>query len=324
MSPIIVTLLAFAAGFSAIFAVNLILTDLFRRDLQDIQARMQFEKFERDRDRVRRDLEERQQGNLGQLAQEAMREAQESKGFAERVEEILQQSGVRISRKKLWLYTAGAALCCGGVLFAVTGGPLEGLLGGVLGGCLPMIYVLYKRKKRMEALRGQLADALELMSRTLRAGQTITQAMQVVSTEYKPPVATEFGYCFEQQRLGLGAELALRELARRTGVLEVKIFVLAVLVHRQAGGNLTELLDKLAEIIRERFKLRGKIKAMTAEGRMQALILLAMPPAMFLIMLLLNREYTMGHFEHPSLLMATAASMSLGALWIRKIVNFAY
>ena len=100
------------------------------------------------------------------------------------------------------------------------------------------------------------------------------------------------------------------------------IFVLALLVQQQTGGNLAEMLDKLAGIIRERYKLRGKIKALTAEGRFQAIILLGLPPAVFLMMLGLNREYAGILLENPSLIWATVISEALGAIWIRKIVNF--
>ena len=105
------------------------------------------------------------------------------------------------------------------------------------------------------------------MGRVVRAGQTISQALQAVADEFPPPIAAEFAYCYEQQNLGLSPESALRDLARRTGLLEIKIFVLALLVQQQTGGNLAELLDKLSGIIRERFRIRGQIKTLTAEGR---------------------------------------------------------
>ena len=105
-------------------------------------------------------------------------------------------------------------------------------------------------------------------------------------------------------------------------MIELKIFVLALLVQQQTGGNLAELLDKLSGIVRERYKLRGKLKALTAEGRFQAIVLLALPPAVFLIMLAMNRQYSGILLEHPSLIWATLISEVLGAIWIRKIVNF--
>ncbi len=111
---------------------------------------------------------------------------------------------------------------------------------------LPWLYVLLKRHQRLDRLREQLPDAFELMSRVLRAGQTISQAMQAVAEEFSRPISLEFLYCSEQMNLGLSPEQALRILGQRTGLLEIKIFILSVVVHRNTGGNLAELLDKLS------------------------------------------------------------------------------
>jgi tight adherence protein B len=150
----------------------------------------------------------------------------------------------------------------------------------------------------------------------------MSQAMASVSDEFKAPVSLEFAYCVEQQNLGLAPEFALRDLARRTGLIEIKIFVLAMLVHRQTGGNLAELLDKLATIVRSRYRLRAKVKGLTAEGRMQGLILLALPVLIYVAMLFVNRPYAIKLLQLPALLIVSLTMMTLGALWIRKIVNF--
>jgi tight adherence protein B len=150
----------------------------------------------------------------------------------------------------------------------------------------------------------------------------MSQALQAVADEFDQPISGEFSYCYEQQNLGLPSELALRELARRTGLLEVRIFVVALLVQQQTGGNLAELLDRLAAVIRERFRIRGKIKALTAEGRLQAVVLLAMPFVVLLILLALNRNYAQVLLDRPGLLGGMCFFEVLGALWIRKIVNF--
>src|SRR5215831_5114775 len=118
----------------------------------------------------------------------------------------------------------------------------------------------------------------------------MSQALQAVADEFDTPISTEFAYCYEQQNLGLPPEDAMRDLARRTGLLEIKIFVLALLVQQQTGGNLAELLDKLAAVIRQRTRVRSKISTLTAEGRVQALILLALPPLLLAAVLILNRQ----------------------------------
>jgi tight adherence protein B len=168
----------------------------------------------------------------------------------------------------------------------------------------------------------QLPEAFDLMARIIRAGQTMAQSIQAVADEFDAPLAAEFAYCYEQQNLGLSPEASLRDLARRTGLLEIKIFVLALLVQQQAGGNLAELLDKLSTVIRERSRIRGKIRVLTAEGRFQAIVLLGLPPAMLLVLMFFNPEYGMVLFKHPSLLVGTFISEALGYLWIRRIVNF--
>jgi len=160
------------------------------------------------------------------------------------------------------------------------------------------------------------------MARVVRAGQTVSQAIQAVTDEFDAPVSAEFSYCYEQQNLGLSPEVAYRDLARRTGLLEIKIFVMAMIVQQQSGGNLADLLDRLSAVVRDRFRLRGKIKTLTAEGRMQAGVLLALPPAMLGAMMVLNRAYGQVLLDHPNLLIGAFVSEALGALWIRKIINF--
>jgi tight adherence protein B len=150
----------------------------------------------------------------------------------------------------------------------------------------------------------------------------MSQALQAVADEFDAPIASEFAYCYEQQNMGLSPEVALRDLARRTGLIEVKIFVLAVLVQQQTGGNLAEMLDKLSTIVRDRFRMQGRIKALTAEGRLQAIVLLALIPALFFMLFIFNRNYAQVLLDRPTLLLATAATEIVGLLWIRKIVHF--
>ena len=160
------------------------------------------------------------------------------------------------------------------------------------------------------------------MSRVLRAGQTISQAMQIVADQGSPPVSLEFFRCHEQMNLGMTPEAALRELAARTGLLEMKIFTVAVLVQRQAGGNLSELFDKMGTVVRERFRIRGMINSLTAQGRMQAVILSGLPVAMFALLMVLQPDYERQLLNYPLLMAAALGLIAVGALWIRRVVNF--
>jgi tight adherence protein B len=312
---------SFLAAFLGIFAVNLILLDLFQRERAETLKRLNEEFLEQQRQRAR-EQNAVSKDPLSEIMAEADRDAQRRKGPLEQLEEITVQSGLRITTSKLLTIcgSIGALLS-----FFVFGLSRNLLLAGAVGGffaAVPLLYVSYVRRKRLETLRSQLPDAFELMSRILRSGQSVTQAMQAVSDEFRPPINIEFGYSYEQQNLGLAPEVALRDLAKRTGLMEMKIFVLAVLVHRQAGGNLTELLDNIANIVRQRFKMRREIKSLTGEGRMQAIVLLSLPIVVWLGLFFITRDYALALVEHTSLLVATLMSMLVGTLWIRRIVNF--
>lgn len=321
---LVVAMLSFFSAFFGIFAVNLVLVDLFKRDRERMLKRMQEERLQRQRKEVRQSAMARRDGHgqLSNLAQEALLEANVSRSWYEQLKEMVSQSGMRITTARLLTISAITGLVIGllgGVLFR---GIIVGLVLATIGSAIPILVVARARRKRQEQLRAQFSDVLELMSRVLRAGQTVTQAMNAVAEEFKPPISSEFAYCYEQQNLGLAPEIAYRDLAQRTGILEIKIFVLAVLVHRQSGGNLAELFDKLSHIVRERFRIRGEIQSLTAEGRMQALILLILPVGIWLALFILNRQYALKLFEHPSLIMGTLVAMGIGAFWIRRIVNF--
>ena len=317
----IVMALAFLAAFFVVFSVNLVLTDLYERGRRRRLKEIEQDLLSRQRQRAREAVQGNQERDLGRLAHEAEADA-ETPTLTERLAQMLEQSGVGLSLPGL----LGISFLCGsffgGIAGFLMGDLLVGIVCGILSAPIPILYVQFKRAQRSELLTSQLPDSLELMSRVLRAGQTITQAMHAVGQEFKPPIGAEFAYCYEQQNLGMSTDMALRDLAKRTGLLEVKIFVLALIIHRQSGGNLTQLLDKIAELIRERYKIRGKIKALTAEGRLQAMILMGLPPLMYCILLLISRKYALELLEHPNLILGALISMAIGGIWIRKIVNF--
>ena len=159
-------------------------------------------------------------------------------------------------------------------------------------------------------------------ARRPRSGQTIHRPCSRWPTIFRP-LPTNSATAADQQESGpMSPEAAMRGLALRTGILEMKIFVLAVMVHNQTGGNLAELLDRLSTVIRDRYKIRGSIQALTAEGRMQMMILLALPPLMLAVLMVLNRPYASILFDYPNVLFGTAASMGLSALCMASIVNF--
>ena len=317
-NPAFLTFLTFAAVVTACAGLYSIVSDVYLRDRSRVSQRVGEEFRKRARARAQKSLLFKDHHALSaDVAGEAERPS-----LGQRFETMIEQSGLDLTPSKLLTIVVGTSLGLGLLGGLVRHNILVAVVGAIVGGVAPIIYVWFKRNARSEKLLSQLSDAFDLMSRVIRAGQTMSQGLQAVADEFSPPVATEFAFCFEQQNMGLAPETALRELARRTGLLELKIFVLAMLIQQQTGGNLAELLDKLSHIIRERYKLRGKIQALTAEGRMQAMVLLCLPPGLFLLMLVINRPYAGMLLEHTSLIWMTVISEAIGGLWIRKIVNF--
>jgi len=274
---------------------------------------------QRQRDSVRRS---RLFKDPGQTFTEAEANEEIGVGLAERLTGMVDQSGLNLTVSWLLMLMAAAGFGLGALAVLIRGSLLVGWLVGLIGAGLPLLYVYFKWKMRMEKFLRQLPDAFDLMARAVRAGHTVPQAMQAVSDEFEPPIAAEFTYCYEQQNLGLSPEMALRHLARRCGLLEVKILVLALLVQQQTGGNLAQLLEDSAAVVRDRLIIRAKVKALTGEGRLQAIVLLALPFFLFAVIFLVQPNYAKQLFHHPFLVAGMSASMLFGALWIRKIINF--
>ncbi len=161
-----------------------------------------------------------------------------------------------------------------------------------------------------------MPEAVELMSRSLRAGHGLAAGLHLVAEEMKGPVADEFNRVFEEQNLGIPIELSLRNMADRIPVMDVRFFVIAVVVQRATGGDLAEVLDKIGRLIRQRFELHGHVAGLTAEGRLSGIVLLAMPPALLAYLCFVNYEYVSVLFKTPigiKMLAFTAVGQFLGS-----------
>lgn len=257
--------------------------------------------------------------DLGKVAEEV---AGENEGFRQRYEQMLEQSGIEgASFEKAMSVSMGLAvlgLVIGFIVFQAPGA----LIGGGVLSIIPTVYYNTVRNRRIEKMRSQLPEVFELMARIIRAGQTINQAMKAVADEFPQPISYEFRLVTEMMNLGVTPDAALQSFAKRSGIIEVKIFVMAMVIQRETGGNLAEVLDNLGHVVRERFQMYGKVAALTAEGRMQAYVLMCLPPGMVVIMLVLNRTYAMELINRPELLVGMFVSQSIGYFFIRKIVNF--
>jgi tight adherence protein B len=189
---------------------------------------------------------------------------------------------------------------------------------------IPWIWLWNMRRKRLKAFASQLPDALELVARALRAGHSLAAGMHVVAEEMPLPISIEFGRVYEEQNLGIQLEDAMKSLCDRVPNLDLRFFVTSVSIQRQTGGDLAEILDKIGYVIRERFRIQGQVRALTGEGRLSGVILIALPFVLFFVVLHLNPKYAeMLWTTDEGINMSIGALLSqvFGALWIRKIVN---
>ncbi|MBL4885191.1 MAG: type II secretion system F family protein [Planctomycetaceae bacterium] len=189
---------------------------------------------------------------------------------------------------------------------------------------LPIMWLRFRRKRRMAKFAQHLPDALELIARALRSGHSLASGLQVVVQEMPDPISHEFAMAYEEQNLGIPIDVALKNVFRRMPNFDFKFFATAVTIQRQSGGDLAEILDKIGHIIRERFRILGQVQALTGEGRISGIVLMAMPVVLFFVMYYLNKEYIMLLFteEIGRQMIAVAVFLQiLGAYTIKKIIE---
>jgi tight adherence protein B len=237
---------------------------------------------------------------------------------------IFEQADTSLTMPRFLLISSIMALV--GVGFGVVSRIHPGTLPvlGIIMGLLPLMWLLMRRKRRMKAFACQLPDALDMLSRALRAGQSLPAGFNMVAGEMSPPVGREFGRVFEEQNLGISMEESLEGMTERIPNLDLKFFATAVILQRQTGGDLAEILDKIGHLIRERFQIWGQIQALTGEGRLSGVVLLALPIALFFVVYYLNPTYVMVLFTDPlgkKMLAGAVVMQVIGALVIRKIIN---
>ena len=197
-------------------------------------------------------------------------------------------------------------------------------IAGLIMFMVPWVWLLNKRRARMKSFAGQLSDALELVARALRAGHSLGAGMHVVAEEMPSPISDEFNRVYEEQNLGIPIEDSLKNMCERVPNIDLRFFVTSVLVQRQTGGDLAEILDKIGYVIRERFRILGQVKALTAEGRLSGVILIALPFGLFLTMLHIKYDYVEKLWTHElgvKMSIAALIAQLAGAVVIKKIVN---
>lgn len=244
--------------------------------------------------------------------------------WAERLQEFIDQSGTRTKAGRVLLSSAVLALIAYVVANMLYQTWIVGLLAAALFGYVPFALVWFKRWRRFREFEKHFPEALDLLARAVRAGHAVTTGMEMIGKELAEPVAGEFRQTFEEQNFGLPLRDALLNLAERVPLLDVRFFVTALLIQKETGGNLAEILDNLARVIRERFRIRGEVRIRTAQGRMTAAILIALPPLMLFVLSMLNPDYVKPLFTDPWghwMMIIAAVLQVIGSVILWKIVH---
>ncbi|MGH9145697.1 MAG: type II secretion system F family protein [Vicinamibacterales bacterium] len=247
--------------------------------------------------------------------------AQSGQGSA--MAKLIEQAGFRMSVSSLLLMSMGCG-AVGGLGLATMRVPYGLFVGAALGCVTPFLYLRHRRKKRLRSFEEQFPEALDMLSRALRAGHAFTTAMSMVADEAPDPIGPEFRKSFDEQNFGLPLKDALNNLSERVPLLDVRFFVTAVLIQRETGGNLSEILDNLAHVVRERFKILRQVRVYTAHGRLTGYTLLALPAVLAVLLTMLNPDLMNLLFEEQmGRMMLTGAIVLqvIGFFWIKHVVK---
>ena len=243
--------------------------------------------------------------------------------FARKMELLLYQAGLnwRVGTLLLLMVLSGAVVF---LLFSMLlQRPLLGLVVGIAAAFIPYGWVRGQKTKRMNQFSEELPDSLDLMTSALRAGLSFPAALQLVAQESPEPLAQEFAITFDEQNLGLDVKEALINLTERVDSLDLKFFVTAVIIQRETGGNLAEIMESIARIIRERFRILGDVKARTAHGRLTGMILSILPIALGILITMIAPAYMLTFFRDPAgqaMLIVCLVLQVFGYLWIRRVI----
>jgi len=224
----------------------------------------------------------------------------------------------------VFICMVGIMGCLGFIISAKIGVGLWSWVLGPLIGFMPIFFLRWKKKRKTLKFEKHMPEAMELLSRSLKAGHTLPSTLELVSQEIPPPLGKEMRIAYEEQRLGLSVSQALRRMSERVESQDLRYFVTAVLIQTETGGNLAEILENIGALIRERLTLKSKVLALTAEGRFSALVLIGLPILTFVALFFLNRPYIMTLLVDPvgvKVLTGAIISVIMGALVMKKMVT---
>ena len=236
----------------------------------------------------------------------------------------IEQSGTKASLSAVLLMALVAGVVVGFATAVFTRTPISMLAGFALGASMPFLVLRVKRTRRLRAFEEQFPEGLDLISRALKAGHAFATGLKMVADEMPEPVGPEFRKTFDEQNFGLPLKDALENLCVRIPVLDVRFFATAVLIQRETGGNLSEILDNLSHVVRERFKILRQVRVFTAHGRLTGYVLLALPAFLAVALMFINPEHMNLLFRERMgqlMLMGSIVMQVFGFLWIKKIVK---
>jgi len=240
------------------------------------------------------------------------------------LQKMLAQGHVDVRAGNFLMLCAVSAVALAAIAIVAGGNVMFGWAGGVLGFFVPYAYASHQRTKRFAKFEEKFPEAIDTLARAVRAGHAFTTALEMIANEVSEPVAGEFRQLYEEQKFGLPVRDALLNLADRIPLVDVKFFVTAVMLQRETGGNLAEILDNLSYVIRERFKILRQVRVHTAQGRLTMVLLMALPPVIVVIMTILNPGFIQPLFTDPighALIVGGITLQTLGYFVIRRIIR---
>jgi tight adherence protein B len=243
------------------------------------------------------------------------------------LEELLTQSGTNMRLGTFLLLSALIAAVVVATVLAFTGMWLVAVPAGLLAAMIPTSFMRAMRERRVRKFEEQLPEGLALISRALKAGHTFTTGLQMVAEEMGPPIGAEFKQLFDEQNFGRPLPEALKEFARRVPLLDARFFVTAVMIQREAGGNLAEVLDNIATVIRDRFRVKRQIRVISAHARMTGWVLIGVPPGLATVLFVINPAHLRTMTDSPlgiNLIIAAIVLQIIGSLIIRKLIKIEY
>jgi tight adherence protein B len=240
------------------------------------------------------------------------------------LQKMLMQGELNVRAGNFLMVCVVCAAFFGLVLFIAGGNLIFAWPGAILGFFVPYAYASHRKQKRFQRFEEKFPEAIDTLARAVRAGHAFTTALEMIANEVAEPVAGEFRQLYEEQKFGLPVRDALINLAERIPLVDVKFFVTAVMLQRETGGNLAEILDNLSYVIRERFKILRQVRVHTAQGRMTMVLLMALPPTIVAVMLSINRGFILPLFTDPighALIVGGITLQTMGYFFIRRIIR---